>query len=124
MPLMGGALRLALLSPIERQCGVGTVVLLGVLGYQKFVVASVGSSSTGRQGAVHCPMPAVLLPVTCSRATNSAAPPTQVELASILKFVLDNEECLNENLEPFLQGKGMCWALTLCPICAAVDAQP
>ncbi|XP_058696139.1 nuclear mitotic apparatus protein 1-like isoform X3 [Poecile atricapillus] len=28
---------------------------------------------------------------------------TQVELASILKFVLDNEECLNENLEPFLQ---------------------
>ncbi|NXR33383.1 NUMA1 protein, partial [Zosterops hypoxanthus] len=30
---------------------------------------------------------------------------TQVELASILKFVLDNEECLNENLEPFLQGK-------------------
>ncbi|NXI84663.1 NUMA1 protein, partial [Rhipidura dahli] len=30
---------------------------------------------------------------------------TQVELASILKFVLDNEECLNENLEPFLQKK-------------------
>ncbi|NXM54768.1 NUMA1 protein, partial [Illadopsis cleaveri] len=30
---------------------------------------------------------------------------TQVELASILKFVLDNEECLNENLEPFLQRK-------------------
>ncbi|NXC02214.1 NUMA1 protein, partial [Orthonyx spaldingii] len=30
---------------------------------------------------------------------------TQVELASILKFVLDNEACLNENLEPFLQGK-------------------
>ncbi|NWR25176.1 NUMA1 protein, partial [Emberiza fucata] len=28
---------------------------------------------------------------------------TQVELASIVKFVLDNEECLNENLEPFLQ---------------------
>ncbi|NXQ53134.1 NUMA1 protein, partial [Anthoscopus minutus] len=28
---------------------------------------------------------------------------TQVELASMLKFVLDNEECLNENLEPFLQ---------------------
>ncbi|NXY07513.1 NUMA1 protein, partial [Pteruthius melanotis] len=28
---------------------------------------------------------------------------TQVELASIFKFVLDNEECLNENLEPFLQ---------------------
>ncbi|NXG17337.1 NUMA1 protein, partial [Grallaria varia] len=27
---------------------------------------------------------------------------TQVELASILKFVLDNEESLNENLEPFL----------------------
>ncbi|NXO66312.1 NUMA1 protein, partial [Phainopepla nitens] len=27
----------------------------------------------------------------------------QVELASILKFVLDNEECLNENLEAFLQ---------------------
>ncbi|NWX35931.1 NUMA1 protein, partial [Notiomystis cincta] len=31
---------------------------------------------------------------------------TQVELALILKFVLDNEECLNENLEPFLQKKG------------------
>ncbi|XP_066065275.1 nuclear mitotic apparatus protein 1 isoform X2 [Chamaea fasciata] len=30
---------------------------------------------------------------------------TQVELASILKFVLDNEECLNETLEPFLQRK-------------------
>ncbi|NXR19742.1 NUMA1 protein, partial [Cinclus mexicanus] len=30
---------------------------------------------------------------------------TQVELASILKFVLDNEECLNENLESFLQRK-------------------
>ncbi|XP_059729786.1 nuclear mitotic apparatus protein 1 isoform X3 [Haemorhous mexicanus] len=30
---------------------------------------------------------------------------TQVELASIVKFVLDNEECLNENLEPFLQRK-------------------
>ncbi|NXC64972.1 NUMA1 protein, partial [Aleadryas rufinucha] len=30
---------------------------------------------------------------------------TQVELASIVKFVLDNEECLNENLELFLQGK-------------------
>ncbi|NXS30668.1 NUMA1 protein, partial [Pomatostomus ruficeps] len=30
---------------------------------------------------------------------------TQVELASILKFVLGNEECLNENLEPFLLGK-------------------
>ncbi|NXS84391.1 NUMA1 protein, partial [Erpornis zantholeuca] len=30
---------------------------------------------------------------------------TQVELASILKFVLVNEECLNENLEPFLQRK-------------------
>ncbi|XP_063249734.1 nuclear mitotic apparatus protein 1 isoform X2 [Prinia subflava] len=30
---------------------------------------------------------------------------TQVELASILKFVLDNEECLNENLEAFLQRK-------------------
>ncbi|NWW74460.1 NUMA1 protein, partial [Climacteris rufus] len=30
---------------------------------------------------------------------------TQVELASILKFVLDNEESLNENLEPFLQSK-------------------
>ncbi|NXU17916.1 NUMA1 protein, partial [Pardalotus punctatus] len=30
---------------------------------------------------------------------------TQVELASVLKFVLDNEECLNENLEPFLQKK-------------------
>ncbi|NXO01679.1 NUMA1 protein, partial [Rhinopomastus cyanomelas] len=30
---------------------------------------------------------------------------TQVELASILKFVLDNEESLNENLEPFLQRK-------------------
>ncbi|NWV41627.1 NUMA1 protein, partial [Grantiella picta] len=30
---------------------------------------------------------------------------TQVELASVLKFVLDNEECLNENLEPFLQRK-------------------
>ncbi|NXF41915.1 NUMA1 protein, partial [Nyctibius bracteatus] len=28
---------------------------------------------------------------------------TQVELASILKFVLDNEESLNENLEMFLQ---------------------
>ncbi|NXN81539.1 NUMA1 protein, partial [Bombycilla garrulus] len=27
----------------------------------------------------------------------------QVQLASILKFVLDNEECLNENLEAFLQ---------------------
>lgn len=35
---------------------------------------------------------------------------TQVELASIVKFVLDNEECLNENLEPFLQRKGKCWA--------------
>ncbi|NXS54093.1 NUMA1 protein, partial [Brachypteracias leptosomus] len=31
---------------------------------------------------------------------------TQVELASILKFVLDNEENLNENLEMFLQRKG------------------
>ncbi|XP_009883688.1 PREDICTED: nuclear mitotic apparatus protein 1, partial [Charadrius vociferus] len=30
---------------------------------------------------------------------------TQVELASILKFVLDNEESLNENLEMFLQRK-------------------
>ncbi|XP_072707120.1 nuclear mitotic apparatus protein 1 isoform X2 [Ciconia boyciana] len=30
---------------------------------------------------------------------------TQVELASILKFVLDNEESLNENLETFLQRK-------------------
>ncbi|XP_041278198.1 nuclear mitotic apparatus protein 1 isoform X1 [Onychostruthus taczanowskii] len=30
---------------------------------------------------------------------------TQVELASIVKFVLDNEECLNENLESFLQRK-------------------
>ncbi|NWU17266.1 NUMA1 protein, partial [Cephalopterus ornatus] len=30
---------------------------------------------------------------------------TQVELASILKFVLDNEESLNENLEPFLLRK-------------------
>ncbi|XP_064266855.1 nuclear mitotic apparatus protein 1 isoform X3 [Passer domesticus] len=30
---------------------------------------------------------------------------TQVELASIVKFVLDNEEYLNENLEPFLQRK-------------------
>ncbi|NWI05736.1 NUMA1 protein, partial [Tichodroma muraria] len=30
---------------------------------------------------------------------------TQVELASILKFVLDNEECLNDNLESFLQRK-------------------
>ncbi|XP_027519296.1 nuclear mitotic apparatus protein 1 isoform X2 [Corapipo altera] len=30
---------------------------------------------------------------------------TQVELASILKFVLDNEESLNENLEPFLLTK-------------------
>lgn len=80
---------------------------LVVLGCQKLVAANVGSS-TGRQGAAHCPMPAVVLPVTCSRATNSAAPPTQVELASILKFVLDNEECLDENLEPFLQRKGKC----------------
>ncbi|NWI50072.1 NUMA1 protein, partial [Calyptomena viridis] len=32
---------------------------------------------------------------------------TQVELASILKFVLDNEESLNENLEPFLQKKAL-----------------
>ncbi|NXA13146.1 NUMA1 protein, partial [Sapayoa aenigma] len=32
---------------------------------------------------------------------------TQVELASILKFVLDNEESLNENLEPFLQRKAL-----------------
>ncbi|NXI47576.1 NUMA1 protein, partial [Galbula dea] len=31
---------------------------------------------------------------------------TQVELASILRFVLDNEESLNENLETFLQRKG------------------
>ncbi|NXD28666.1 NUMA1 protein, partial [Spelaeornis formosus] len=30
---------------------------------------------------------------------------TQVELASIIQFVLINEECLNENLEPFLQRK-------------------
>ncbi|KAM6286436.1 nuclear mitotic apparatus protein 1 isoform 1-T2 [Spheniscus humboldti] len=30
---------------------------------------------------------------------------TQVELASILRFVLDNEESLNENLETFLQRK-------------------
>ncbi|NXE70142.1 NUMA1 protein, partial [Calcarius ornatus] len=30
---------------------------------------------------------------------------TQVELASIVKFVLHNEECLNENLELFLQRK-------------------
>ncbi|XP_050187278.1 nuclear mitotic apparatus protein 1 [Myiozetetes cayanensis] len=30
---------------------------------------------------------------------------TQVELASILRFVLDNEESLNENLEPFLLRK-------------------
>ncbi|NWH91298.1 NUMA1 protein, partial [Aegithalos caudatus] len=30
---------------------------------------------------------------------------TQVELASILKFVLDNEECLKDTLEPFLQRK-------------------
>ncbi|NWS14829.1 NUMA1 protein, partial [Pachyramphus minor] len=36
---------------------------------------------------------------------------TQVELASILKFVLDNEESLNENLEPFLLRKGECWTL-------------
>ncbi|NWR55730.1 NUMA1 protein, partial [Bucorvus abyssinicus] len=33
---------------------------------------------------------------------------TQVELASILKFVLDNEESLNENLETFLLRKGEC----------------
>ncbi|XP_071421433.1 nuclear mitotic apparatus protein 1 [Pithys albifrons albifrons] len=32
---------------------------------------------------------------------------TQVELASILKFVLDNEESLNENLEPFLLRKAL-----------------
>ncbi|NWI68276.1 NUMA1 protein, partial [Todus mexicanus] len=39
---------------------------------------------------------------------------TQVELASILKFVLDNEESLNENLEMFLQRKGEHQALALC----------
>lgn len=38
------------------------------------------------------------------------APLTQVELASILKFVLDNEESLNENLETFLLRKGKCGA--------------
>lgn len=96
---------------------------LVLLDYLKLVVASVGSS-TGRQGPAHCPMPAVVLPVTCSRATNSAAPSTQVELASILKFVLDNEECLNENLEAFLQKKGKCWALAFPPVCAAIAAQP
>ncbi|NWI89036.1 NUMA1 protein, partial [Pitta sordida] len=32
---------------------------------------------------------------------------TQTELASILKFVLDNEDSLNENLEPFLQRKAL-----------------
>lgn len=31
---------------------------------------------------------------------------TQVELANILKFVLDNEESLTENLEAFLQRRG------------------
>ncbi|NXX22062.1 NUMA1 protein, partial [Podargus strigoides] len=40
---------------------------------------------------------------------------TQVELASILRFVLDNEESLNENLETFLQRKGELWA----PACAS-----
>lgn len=105
--------------PLKDSVGWALWCSLVVLGYQKLVVANVGSSA-GRQGAAHCPTPAVVLPVTHSRATNSAAPPTQVELASILKFVLDNEECLNENLEPFLQGKGMCWALTFPPVCAAV----
>ncbi|NXI50002.1 NUMA1 protein, partial [Chloroceryle aenea] len=32
---------------------------------------------------------------------------TQVELASILRFVLDNEESLNENLDTFLQRKAL-----------------
>lgn len=34
---------------------------------------------------------------------------SQAELATVLKFVLDNEESLNENLELFLQKKGECF---------------
>lgn len=34
------------------------------------------------------------------------APVPQVELATILKFVLDHEESLSENLEAFLQRRG------------------
>lgn len=34
------------------------------------------------------------------------APVPQVELATILKFVLDHEESLSENLEVFLQRRG------------------
>uniref|UniRef100_A0A8C3M9L0 Nuclear mitotic apparatus protein 1 N-terminal hook domain-containing protein n=1 Tax=Geospiza parvula TaxID=87175 RepID=A0A8C3M9L0_GEOPR len=51
---------------------------------------------------------------------------TQVELASIVKFVLDNEECLNENLEPFLQRRGKCCpgfsSCLCCCSCPAVKA--
>lgn len=35
--------------------------------------------------------------------------PLQVELAAILRFVLENEESLSENLELFLQRKGEHW---------------
>lgn len=123
MPLRGGALRLALLSPSGRQCRVGTVVLSGGFGLSKACSSKCGQQVTGRQGAALCPTPAVVSACDLQESPNSAAPPTQVELASILKFVLDNEECLNENLEPFLQRKGKCWVLAFPPVCAAVAAR-
>ncbi|NWU99692.1 NUMA1 protein, partial [Upupa epops] len=43
---------------------------------------------------------------------------TQVELASILKFVLDNEESLHENLEPFLQRKAFFSSFPAAPTSA------
>ena len=53
-------------------------------------------------------------PANGSGAAHPAVPPTQVELAAILRFVLDNEESLNENLEAFLQRKGERWSPAAC----------
>lgn len=60
----------------------------------------------------------------CSRVADPVAPPTQVELASILKFVLDNEESLNENLETFLQRKGERQALAASAVALAWSNGP
>ena len=131
--LSGGLLRdlPSCSGPLERWGG-GR----GALGNQRLVTASVGTRRCGHGQAGSCPLPraccghclaGAALPANrsnCSRAADPAAPPTQVELASILKFVLDNEESLNENLETFLQRKGERRALAACALAPARSKGP
>lgn len=99
-------------------------------GNRRLVTVSVGACWRGHGQAGsrcgHC-LAGTALPANhgcCSGAADPPAPPTQVELASVLKFVLDNEESLNENLETFLQRKGECQAPAACAVAPAPSHGP